>query len=192
MVGDNRLLRSPDHIQELWHSEAIKAVISYWAMGLLYVWAKVLICSGKTFYHDTTEEFILHRKDWKTSLCHSTLWSIWYPVSWVLCRYFPISQGIQLVRKRQRKAVGLLLLEEQQQLVGRKTTREAQWLPMKPFWHRESGQDWQGLSWQLTLSGLWAEVLLNSYSWGQISPSFSFFQGNKHSIELQRSSAMIS
>lgn len=78
MAKANGLLRAPDHIQELWHSEAIRAVIFYRATGLLYVWAKFLIYSGKTFYHRTTVEFIHHRKYHHVALYYN-LYSILHP-----------------------------------------------------------------------------------------------------------------
>lgn len=79
MGRDNGLLCMPDHIQELWHSEAIRAIISYWAKGLLYVWAKFLIYSGKTFYHHTIVKFIHHRKNHHVTLHYNLL----HPVSWI-------------------------------------------------------------------------------------------------------------
>jgi len=78
MERDNGLLCMPDHIQELRHSEATRVVISYWATGLLYAWAKFLICSGKTFYHHTTVEFIHQGKHHHVPLYHD-LYSILYP-----------------------------------------------------------------------------------------------------------------
>lgn len=143
-VRDKGLLCLPDHIQELWHSEAIRAVISYWAAWLLYVWAKFLICSGKTFYHDTREGFILHRKHQKISSCRSVLWSILYPVSWILyTAIYPSHKGYSWPGEGTGKLWDCFAWQHDCNASTWKQDKEAQRVPMKPFWHGDGGQDWQ-------------------------------------------------
>lgn len=123
--GQWGLLWTPDHIQELWHSEAIREVISYWAMGLLYVWAKLLIYSGKRFYHHPAAGSIHHRKQHTVTLCNN--------LQRILCPEYSAHLFLHLIKDapgwekghEDYRAMGLLMLEGWLQLNLEK------WLPKR-------------------------------------------------------------